>query len=94
MIIHMLQGFNFVETSCGKGIWTVFSAANYQDHANRGAVLVFSDPVDRPKPLVFDSVDVASSIEEVTGKTPLPIVTVIDYFLWTWIIVTMNMHNL
>jgi len=67
---HELQqeGFNFVETSCGKGIWTVFSAANYQDQANRGAVLVFSDPADRPKPLVFDSVDVASSIEEVTRK--------------------------
>ena len=78
----MFQGFNFVETSCGKGIWTVFSAANYQDQANRGAVLVFSDPADRPKPLVFDSVDVASSIEEVTRKT-LPTVTVIDYFQWT-----------
>ena len=64
------QGFNFMETSddgiVQMGIWTMFSAANYQDHGNKGAVLIFSDPAEPPEPLIFESAEEAASIKEVT----------------------------
>jgi len=41
-------------------------AANYQDHGNKGAVLIFSDPAEPPEPLIFESAEEAASIKEVT----------------------------